>query len=847
MSSLLARTAALYERGVLSHAKGFLLLLAVLLGAAAAGIPKFKLDASPDSLTLESDRALDYFREVISRYASGDLLVVTYRPQEPLLSPPSLDRLARLRTELAQVQGVQSVLSILDVPMLYSPPLSFRALSGDLPRLQDPAVDKTLALAEFHRNPIYRDTLVGPDNRTTAVLLNLAVDQQQLVLVRERDALLIARRDGQLDPTDQARLEDVSTRYLESRDAANARDAERVAAVRAIVARYKATGGADLFVGGATMVTADMLAFIRSDLRVFGIGVLAFILATLIAIFRHPKLVLLPLGTCLATAATMLGLLGWLDWRLTVISSNFISLLLIVTLAISIHLVVRYQELCRTRPNELQRTLIMDTVRQMALPCLYTALTTIVAFASLIVSDIRPVIDFGWMMALGVSLALVLTFLLLPAALMAVGGAAKADPGPEDPRTMRFFAQIVERFPRTIPLSAAALAALSIYGITQLEVENRFIDYFKSDTEIHQGMQVIDQNLGGTMTLDLVLDAPAGWDAPPPAGPAEGDSEDDAFSDFDDFDAFDDFAEDPESATAPAEQASPGYWWNRAGLRKIEKYHDFLEAQPEIGKVNSLATGYKIARDLLGSELNDIELAFMRRNLSPDLQAVLIAPYLDESAQQVRLSTRVKESAAGLSRAELIERVTAYGSDDIGIAPQNIRATGLIVLYNNMLQSLFGSQIKTLAAVFIAIMLMFLLLFRSLLVALIALVPNLLAAGLVLGVMGLAGIVLDIMTITIAAITVGMGVDHAIHYLTRFRHEYRRSGDYRQAMRRSHQTIGRALLYTAITIIAGFSVLALSNFMPSIYFGLLTSLAMLAATLGSLTLLPRLLILLRPF
>ncbi len=861
LAKLGSQLALMYRRAVIGQPALLLICLGCVIGVAALGVPKFKLDASSDSLTLESDRALDYFREIYSRYSTGDILVVTYRPREDLFSEASLDRLAQLRDELAEVDGVKSVLSILDVPLLYSPKIGFRNLSGNLSRLRDPGVDMDLAQREFHNSPIYRDTLVGPDNRTTAVLMNLAVDRERVALVRERDALLIQRRNDQLDQAGMARLHKVAADYLNARTRAAAEDTERVEAIRTIVAPYGAN--ADIFIGGATMVTSDMLRFIRSDLMTFGVGILVFIVCTLIVIFRHAKLVALPLATCLMTAVFMLGLLGWLDWRLTVISSNFISLLLIITLAITIHLVVRYQENCRVAPDRDQASLVSDTVTQMARPCLYTGLTTIVAFASLVVSDIRPVIDFGWMMTIGVTAALVLTFLIVPSGLLVMGGAREADPGQEDPRYMRFFASLVEAFPRAIPLVAILLFGLAAYGIAQLKVENRFIDYFKSDTEIHQGMLVIDRNLGGTMTMDLVLDAPQGWDDYLlDTRDDTGDEFADPFADSADisdeaFDAFEDFGE---SFDGPFEgsfstgdernvaaESSESYWWNRSGIRLVERYHDFLEAQPEIGKVISIATGYRVARDLMGSELNDIELAFMRRSLGEELHNTLIAPYLDDDRQQVRISTRVKESVHGLSREELIERVRSYGTEELGMAQEDVQVTGLIVLYNNMLQSLFGSQIQTLGAVFLGIMLMFMALFRSVLVSIIALIPNLLAACIVLGVMGLAGIPLDIMTITIAAITVGMGVDHAIHYITRFRIEFSHSRNYLLAMQRSHRTIGRALLYTAITIIAGFSVLSLSNFIPSIYFGLLTSLAMFAATLGSLTVLPRLLLIFKPF
>lgn len=849
---------SLYEQIVIQRPAATLLVVMLVTIGLSFGIPKFKLDASSDSLTLESDRALDYFREIFSRYNSGDILVVTYKPQEDLLSEVSLDRLSALREELSQVQGIESVFSILDVPMLYSPQIGFRDLSRELPLLRNPDVDINLAMSEFHNNPIYKDTLVGPDNKTTAIMLNLEVDQELVAMVRERDALLIERRNETLDASGLQRLEQVSAQYLAVRTEAAKVDAERVASIRNIVSRYEE--GAELFVGGATMITSDMVSFIKSDLVTFGTGILVFILATLIVIFRHPKLVALPLATCVLTAVFMLGLLGWIDWRLTVISSNFISLLLIITLAITIHLVVRYQENCRIDPSRSQTELVADTVKQMARPCLYTALTTIVAFASLVVSDIRPVIDFGWMMTIGVIAALSLTFVIVPAGLLVMGGASEADPGEEDPRYMRFFANIVEGFPRTILVIALAFFAMAALGISQLKVENRFIDYFKSDTEIHQGMLVIDNSLGGSMSLDVILDASSLSETTSADGAGflgeEGDQNEfvDEFADDpfeDDFaDEFaDDFSDDFDDpfAEESVEEPVESYWWNRSGIRTVEKYHDFLESQPEIGKVNSIATGYKIARDLVGAELNDIELAFMRQSLGEELQDVLIRPYLDDNVQQVRISTRVKESVKGLSREELIERVERFGVEELGLQPEEVNTTGLIVLYNNMLQSLFGSQIQTLVAVFIGIMLMFMVLFRSVLVSIIALIPNILAAGIVLGVMGLAGIPLDIMTITIAAITVGMGVDHAIHYITRFRIEYGKSQDYLLSMQRSHQTIGRALLYTAITIIVGFSVLALSNFIPSIYFGLLTSLAMFAATIGSLTLLPRLLVLLKPF
>ena len=830
-----------YENLVTRRPKTVLVLLALLTLAAALGLPRFKLDASADSLTLEADKSLDYFREISERYASGDFLVVTYRWRDgDLFSDASLNTLRNLRDELAQVQGVDSVQSILDVPLLYSPKPAISEIADGIRTLSTPGTDKNLARQEFLSSPIYRELILSPDGSTTAVLVNLQLDKRGLDLVRERDALRRKRNSEGLNDEEQARLEQVSEVYLQHRTAQEQESRARVEQVRGILHGYQ--GKAELFLGGVSMITADMISFIQSDLVVFGTGILLFIIVTLLIIFRQVRWVLLPLTTCILTAVIMLGLLSWLDWRLTVISANFVALLLIITLAITIHLSVRYRELVAQNPDWDRRQLVLAAVRFMAKPCLYTALTTIVAFASLVVSGIRPVIDFGWMMTMGVTVALVMSFLVIPTLLMVL---PKRSDGVGKDNSHAFtllFSRFADRR-RGLVLGVALVAAVvSVVGATQLKVENRFIDYFDSSTEIYQGMLVIDRRLGGTVTLDIVLDKPQ---VEEPA--FEG--EEDPFAM--DADGEDEFAEeDPFAAEDPfgseGETLAPSYWFTVAGLAKIEQLHDYLERQPEIGKVQSLATLYKVARDLNGGPLNDFELAVARASLPQEINDVLVDPYLSPEHNQARVTLRVMETDPDLSRDELIQRIYDYVHNDMGIAPENVQQTGLLVLYNNMLQSLFKSQILTLGAVFVGILLMFLVLFRSLWLAVIALIPNMLAACVVLGGMGLAGIPLDMMTITIAAITVGIGVDHAIHYLYRFRSEFAKDGDYVATMHRSHGTIGRAMFYTAITIIAGFSILALSKFVPSIYFGLLTALAMSAALLGSLTLLPLLLLLIKP-
>lgn len=833
---------------------GFIVMLILL---AAFGLPKFKLDASADSLTLENDRDLNYFRETSKNYGSGDFLIVTFTPHQELFSDASLTLLRRLQDELAQIEGVSSVNSILNVPLLFSPKQTLREVAKEPRTLETPGLDRNLARREFLESPIYREMILGPDAQTTALQLNISVDNQYIDLVQQRDALRAKRSQGELSSAEEAELERVSQEFLDYRTQSEARGHERVERVREVVNRYQ--NDAEIFVGGVSMITADMISFIKKDLVIFGSATVLFIVLVLAVIFRSVRFTVIPVVTCLTAVLVMLGLLSWLDWRLTVISSNFVALLLIISLAIIIHLVVRYREFADENPEWPQQRLVSETVRFMVKPCLYTTLTTMVAFMSLVVSGIRPVIDFGWMMTIGLLFALILSFLFLPASLMLLPR-VKAKPQDQavangKPLTL-YCSQFVERHGGVVLAVSFALLVLSAWGISRLQVENRFIDYFHESTEIYRGLSVIDQKLGGTTSLDIIINARAasGFTTEEDITPTFTD-EDDPFAEADHFDESDPFGqlnpaaeEDPFADADPLSEhgdESTSYWMTVAGLEQIEKIHDYLEALPEVGKVQSLGILYKVGKELNGT-LNNFELAVMDKALSPDVRKVLVDPYLN-GAQETRITMRVKDSYPELKRAELVERIRQHLAEDLNLDADHVRFTGLLVLYNNMLQSLFSSQIVTLGVVFFCIMLMFVVLFRSVLVALVAILPNVLAALSVLGGMGLIGIPLDMMTITIAAITVGIGVDDTIHYIHRFKKEVALDGDYIAAMHRSHGSIGKAMYYTSIIIIFGFSIMVLSEFIPTIYFGLLTGLAMFAALMGALFLLPKLILLVRPF
>ncbi|WP_018015886.1 efflux RND transporter permease subunit [Teredinibacter turnerae] len=846
-----------YLRGVTRFPKLTLGVLAIVLIAALIGLPNFKLDASSDSLTLEHDKDLDFYREVIKQYQSGDFLVVTYRPEASLFTQASLQTLQALRDELAQIDGVVSINSILDVPLLYSPVQPLREMVKNPRTLLTPGMDYDMAKKEFLSSPVYKDLILAPNGQTTALQLNLAVDDKAIDLYRTRDALSLKQDKGDISAEEVSELEKVRAELRAHTTEEAQQSRERVAQIRAVVEKYR--DHAQIYVGGLTMITADMIRFIQNDLVIFGSAVLLFMIAVLAVIFRSIRFVVIPMVTCITAVLLVLGYVSWVDWRLTVISSNFAALLLIISLAIIIHLIVRYREFAQEQPEWTQRELVMATAKFMVLPCLYTVLTSIVAFVSLVVSNIRPVIDFGWLMTIGLGLAFVLAFTVLPASLVLLRkqngdsqGQATDVTKPKKPATY-YFARAVEKHGNVILAVSLVIGLASAWGVSRLQVENRFIDYFHKSTEIYKGLSVIDKDLGGTTSLDIVINngdqdtvSSATY-----ADEADPFAEADAFDEADPFETLQPITEaDPFAEADPfsehGDDASSSYWMTVAGLRKVEQVHDYLESLPEVGKVQSLATLYKVGKDINGS-LNDFELAIMQKSLPEEVSAALVAPYLAAKEDQTRITMRIHDGYPGLQRAELVERMRDHINSMELFEPEKVRFTGLLVLYNNMLQSLFSSQIATLGTVLLGIFIMFIVLFRSLKVALVAIVPTILAAVSILGFMGIFGLPLDMMTITVAAITVGIGVDNTIHYVHRFRRELMEKGDYTACMYIAHGSIGRAMFYTSVIIIFGFSIMVLSAFIPTIYFGLLTGLAMFMSLLGALLLLPRLLLLFKPF
>lgn len=831
---MLNRIAKFYEQAVLKHPLVTICLILLLVAVVGSNAKHFRLDASADSLLLENDLDLKYFRDINAQYGSSDFVVISYTPKTDLFAAETLADIAGLRDSLLNLERIDSVLCMLDVPLIDSPRMTLGDLSSGVRTLETPGIDTNMVRREFQTSPLYKTLLVSEDGKTTALQAIFKRDEQYFQLLNERNQLREKKRIGKISQAETARLEQVVQDYDARSLKLSEQEARDIAAIRAIMDQHR--DKAQMFLGGVPMIVADMIDFIRHDLATFGLGVLIFLVSMLILIFRRVQWVILPLFCCFAAVLFMFGFLGLIGWRVTVVSSNFTSLLLIITLSLCVHLIVRFNELYDEIPGADKLTMVREMIRSKAVPSIYTALTTIVAFISLLTSDIRPVIDFGWMMAIGISFALILSFALFPAGLMLFKKPAHFAPKFDITGIItRNCATWVEHRALATLLIFLGITITSLYGITQLTVENRFIDYFKPSTEIYQGMELIDQKLGGTTPLDIIIDAD-------PDFLTTDKKDDEAFEEDDPF--ADDFFDEEET---DAGLSGSSYWYNDYQVATIKKIHNYIDGIKETGKVLSMATTFTLMEQVNEDmPLDNISLAVIHKKLPDVINQALFKPYMSDDGNQLRFSLRVIDSSPDLRRDQLLKTIQNDLIDKFDLKPEQVHLTGMFVLYNNVLQSLFRSQIMTIGVVFLVIMGMFLIQFRSLRLAIISIIPNLISAAVVLGLMGLLRIPLDIMTITIAAITIGIAVDDTIHYVHRFNEELAVDGNPIAAMKRSHDSVGRAMYYTSVTIIVGFSILSLSNFNPTIYFGLFTGLAMLVAMFANLTLLALMLIWWKP-
>ena len=789
-----------YRKNIIYRPKLTILVLFLLLVSFGYYSKDFKLDASSDTLLLENDPDLKYLREVNNRYGSKEFLILTYTPEEAMNSEKSLNNLLSLKYKIQSLDWVYSVITLLDVPLLNNSDAPLSERLQNFTTLKSENVDIERGFEEILSSPVFKNFVISEDGKTTGIIVNIKED------------------------VNLKNLDDKSKEEIEKyKDLRKKKNHKNIVEIREIIKSYKDIG--KIYLGGIPMIADDMMSFIKNDIIVFGIGVLLFIIVTLWFVFKKLIWIIVPLSSCFFSVLIMTGLLGLIGWKVTVISSNFIALMLILTMAMNIHMSTRFLQLRKNNPNLKNSEIIFMTTGKMFWPIIYTALTTICAFLSLIFSEIKPVIDFGWMMSLGLITSFIITFTLLPTLINLLSTEKINIEGESKSKITEFLGEISINSRPTIFLITLVVIISSIVGISRLEVENSFINYFNKNTEIYKGMKLIDEKLGGTTPLDIIIKFPT--------------FEKDKLTVVDD--EFEDWTEEENHDNRK-------YWFTKDKIEKIEKVHSYLESNPFVGKVLSFSSILKVAKQLNNNKpLDTLEIGVFYSKIPDTIKKEVIDPYISIEDNEARISLRIKDSEKNLRRNDLIKKIEYDLENQIGLESNEYKLTGVLILFNNLLQSLFKSQILTLGFVMSGIFAMFLILFRNIKLSLIGVVPNFIAAFFILGIIGLLEIPLDMMTITIAAITIGIAVDNSIHYIYRFKEEFFQNNSYEKTIKLCHSTVGIAILNTSITIVFGFSILVLSNFIPTIYFGVFTGLAMLLAMISVLTLLPSLILLTKPF
>ncbi len=825
--------------------------------------PKLEIDASTQTLLLENDKDLAIWREVSKRYETPNFLVVTYTPKGDLLAPETLKFIRDISSEFATVPNVKDVTSILTVPLLENKKLPLKELIEHVPTLADEGINLEKAKREFLTSPLYKKALVSEDFSTTAIVINLQEESKYGEFIERRDALNAKEREGNITAAERKELAQIKFDFKAYRDDLRAREHENLEKIKAVIAAHP---DEKLFIGGINMIADDMISFVRSDLATYGASVFVLVALCLWLFFRQIRYVALSALICALSVVAASGLFGALGYEITVISSNYVALQLIITVSVVIHLIVGYREIYTLHPLWSQARLTYLTLRTRWRPCFFAVATTVIGFASLSFSAIRPVIALGNMMSGAISVSLVLAFAIFGSLNALLPKLAPKRNFENNFRFTELCARVaVER--RGLIYGVSALVVIAgLVGVSLLKVENSFIGYFKQSTEIYKGMAVIDRELGGTIPLDVTIRfsnlnnsnltsrtseaRPCDDGCERPLDPSEVTRSANASVNSSDLsqsksnlnsnDDLDEFEKEFEEDAGGAQ-----YWFSERKINVIRRVTEFLEAREFVGNVGSLGKLLAVGKILNeGRELDSLALALLYNGLPEIYRKILLTPYVSIENDEAHFTLRVVDSDNRLRRDEFINSLRAdleaFLADEIR-GGASVQVSGVMVLYNNLLQSLFSSQTSTLGLVLLALGATFILIWRGIRFSLIALVANLVPLCAVFGIMGIFGINLDIMSITIASIALGIGVDDIIHYIHRFRLERaRRSPE--GAVMASHLSIGYAMYYTSFAIFLGFVVMVSSNFWPTIYFGFLTALVMAAMLLSALLLLPALIL-----
>ena len=475
--------AQFYQNLILKNPKSIFVILLVALLSFGYFSKDFRLDASSETLLIEGDPDLKYLQKISKRYGSKEFLILTYTPNEGMVSKESINNLLSLKYKIQSLKWVHSVITLLDIPLLNNSDAPLQERLENFKTLKDDDVDKVRGFSEIISSPVFRNFVISEDGKTSGIIVNI-------------------KKNENLNNIQNKSKKEID----ELKDQIKKQNHQNILQIRDVIKSYENIG--KIHLGGIPMIADDMMSFIKSDIIIFGIGVFLFIVATLWFVFRKLIWIVVPISSCLFSVIIMMGILGLIGWKVTVISSNFIALMLILTMAMNIHMSTRFLQLKENYPNKSILELIILTTNKMFWPILYTVLTTIIAFLSLIFSEIKPIIDFGWMMTLGLITSFIITFTLLPTLINFVPKENIYMKEQKESVVTSFFAKISQNNHNTIFLITGAVILLSLIGISRLEVENSFINYFSKKTEIYKGMKLIDEKLGGTTPLEVILKFP---------------------------------------------------------------------------------------------------------------------------------------------------------------------------------------------------------------------------------------------------------------------------------------------------------------------------------------------------
>ena len=756
-------------------------------------IRDFRIDASSDSLVSQNDEDFKYFSYYQDLFPTKNSLVIAIKSNSKI-DRVLIEEIEKISEKLSDLPEVYSVFTINKAPILLLNNTSLIDLANNnYETILNSSLPFEDILNEFAKSPIYSDQIINESKNITSIVIFLNENNKALDLKENKNLYL-----------SQGKYYSIKTEIDKERN-------ELIKKIRNIITN--SNKDFTYYLGGVEMISSDVISYVKNDILTFSLIVLLIIILILFIIFRRVKWVFAILFTSISAVYLSIGLAGFINFEITAVSANFLSLMFVLSISMNVHIMNNY----------LQRDIkIIENFRMMFWPCFYTFLTTIVAFVSLVISDIKPVIDFGIIMIIALLIVLISSFVILP---LIVSFFSKEEKSYSlNLSFLKSFYPFAYKNSKYILGLNILIFFISLYGITNLNVENSFIKYFKKNTEIYKGMYLIDNELGGTTPLDIILKFKNDDQIIDTTIKAE---EEDDLEIEDDFFSDDLFGEEN------------NIWFTNEKIETIKSVHQYLESRIEIGKVTSIYSLIDTANQINKSDLSMFELSVLYNEIPIDYKTDLIDPYLNVEKNMIKISTRVKDSK-DIKRNDLINDINSFLLNEFDNL-EEFKVNGLLVLYNNMLKSLFSSQIKSLGFVILAIFIMFVILFRSLKLSIIGIIPNIFASTFILGLIGLLKIPLDIMTITIAAISIGIAVDNTIHYIYRYKENLKLGRNHSEMIEKTHLTVGNAVLITSIAITAGFLTLCLSNFVPTVYFGLFTSLAMIFAMIGVLITLPSIL------